>query len=200
MPHRRGRHVADFVVQATCRRSRRRTGRARSGCRVQSAQDAPGRNPPVFRGRRGGMIRRRQRLPQGWPPGRRSDRPDPPARYAGEPADPRPATVAVDLTGWARTARLSKPPQDAPMPNRRRPSMKRFRAVLAPAVEHDAEQAAGAGHVALPQSVAGVAGESRIENPGDFRPCRQPGRNGERRCSGAARAGQRASAGRAGRA
>ena len=74
-------------------------------------------------------------------------------------------------------ARLSKPPQDAPMPNSVSASMKACTAASRHRLEHDAEQAAGAGEIALPDRVAGTAFKRRMQHARDLRPLLEPARD-----------------------
>ena len=66
-------------------------------------------------------------------------------------------------------------------------------------LEHDAEQPARAGEVALPDRVAGIALERRMQHARDLGPLREPARDLRGRTPGAARAAPPWCAGRAGR-
>ena len=46
-------------------------------------------------------------------------------------------------------------------------------------LEHDAEQAAGAGEISFPDRVARIAFERRVHHAQDFRPLLEPARNAQ---------------------
>ena len=78
------------------------------------------------------------------------------------------------------STRLSKPPQEEPMPNSSSPSSMAARAAFGAGFEHDREQPGGALEVALPDRVAGIALERRVEHARDLRARLEPARHVER--------------------
>ena len=86
--------------------------------------------------------------------------------------------VAVRIGAQSKgIAKLSKPPHDAPMPNRVSSFEKCVDRGLRDRLEHDAEQSARAREIAPPEGVAGTAFERGMEHAGDFGPLCEPARH-----------------------
>ena len=160
----------------------------------------PGRAAMV--GRPMGRRSRGRSQPAQIPPSRSAIRSSgssrPICRRKSGPSACQVVALRIDC-GRARVARLSKPPHDAPMPNSSRPSMKRLASILAPAGEDEAEQPAGAGHVALPERVAGIARAAPDRGRARLRAARRARRRRLPPTASGVRGGRPASAGREGR-